>query len=425
MSKTHMRFSLLMMAASLSLSACAFSKGPTPEQQKITSLQQQLDSNTPILEDDFKTEFIPGENQDEYTARTSWPEGRQVSVRVSDGENVRTYDGRVQNSFTIPCVGKKVDFRIETFSSPEKILSKIRVQKDCPKDLLVKGTSATAADLSAATGRIVIEDKSVISLGANPLKIQAESITIKGTAKVQTYSWDTSYRADSQDKFVAHEISIQAKRASGKLEFELNGINGAPVADRPDVYDSALAGRAGDAGELRLYTVEAQMDGGRVVSYRSECLRQPSNGARGRDAVVQQADGKFAPIVGSKGLNGNPGLGTSVVNINVADVSGLSLFVTFNPGLASAPGKGALPKGGVGGAPGVNPKRPAQYEIGPVCADASRGASGEDGLRGPIGDVAADGRCGQISIPAELMSRIQMKDLQLSCSKEPGILRPI
>ncbi len=171
----------------------------------------------------------------------------------------------------------------------------------------------------------------------------------------------------------------------------------------------------GSAGKLGISRVDGAKGPDGFRSETAICAEQPINGQPGQDAPISR---------GSRGSDGTPGIGTSPVTLDISDSSGLKVEIELNPGVGGQGGAGSIHKGGRGGAPGPNPD-PG------VCNHASKGADGNDSLRGFSGDSAAHGSCGVIRATPTLIQRIKLKDFEidtkskttLNCSRKTAILR--
>lgn len=407
----------LAIVCGLAMSACAFQKDPkSKEKSKIEELEQQLDANRPLALADFSHEFIPG-SIFKYEALVKWPHGRPFQIKISrEGEPLVVLDGRTQNEIRIACKSDHVDYSVEIVSPVTGVVGNFSVRKKCPVDAEINRSVGDINVLRHVDGRLFMRNHAEIVLKNEPLALNLISLHIDGTAIIRTYRADRRYDLN-EDRTVANAPSIQirAKKISGDLKLELNGVDGKQLEDLSPEVDRSLNGASGKDGRLG-----ARCGGPRRYDNtevcQNICEQQPTSGENGKDAI-EIRDGKVIPRVGSTGNNGLRGIGTSNVTIQVDDVADFSLRIEFNPGNASRPGLGSLPKGGRAGAPGQSPGAP--------CESANPARDGRDGIQGGMGNPAPNGSCGILSLSKAILKRTEMKDLNLSCSKFPGILREI
>lgn len=413
---------VLAVACGLAMSACAFQKDPkSKEKSKIEELEQQLDANRPLVKSDFKHEFIPGEKPHQYTARVTWPANRPLLVKFSGTDVLtKTVDGRSQNEFYLVCVGGKVNYSVDVISPVTGVLSNLVFDERCPVDAVVMSVTSTSSLPRVLDGRLFFLNGSGIILGSSEtLELNVLELIVEGSATISTYKRDRASSLERDSRvLVASPISIRAKKATGLLKFELNGVDGGEWRNKPDVIDPALDGKPGKDGVIQAQCGKPSRLGDGAQFCRDVCT-DPTNGENGKDAKDLMPDGTWKTRVGSQGFPGVRGIGTSNVELAITDASGFAAEFNLNPGLASRPGLGELPKGGKPGAPGTNPSN--------QCRTAGAGKPGADGIRGPVGESAPNGRCGTISISDSLKDKIRVNDLNplLPCSRVPDLVRPI
>lgn len=420
----RLQFSLAITAMVFTLCAC--SPGGKEEQvqktEVVTQMEAQLDPNVPLREEVFSHEFVPGEIT-KYTAIVSWPKG-PVVLRITDRELKREYvfNAQEENRFALPCSDNRLYYQVEMLTPEMVSLSKVVVIKKCPRDVVLEGQVTNLTNLYQADGRIIIKDGTTIVPPYRDLKLKFNSLKVEGIATIKIGEADRTPL--NQFDVSSAKINLQGNEASGVLRFELNGQDGLRPSDIGDELNPELNGQPGVDGRIKQSTNckrIGRLDGGVEICPAPVCERQPGVGDPGHDAVKYYyvLDGKRSPvrIVGRQGNAAYPGVGTPSVILDISDVSNFFVQVEFNPGIASKPGRGGLPKGGRGGAAGFNPGAP--------CVAAVPGPDGIDGERGPLGEKADDGECGTISVPRALISRVLLKDKNLSCSKKNDIVRPL
>ncbi len=392
---------------------------------QISQLQQQLDANRPLVREDFKTEFIPGADPNVYAARFSWPANRplQITAKFLSAE-VKTFDGRTQNSFEILCSGGRVKFDIQIISAESKTLSSFEINEICPIDFIVVGDFSNMTMLKEVTGRLYLKNGASITVTSAPLRLELNELIIQGKATIKTFDSNRTPSWNKDFKTQAPAISIRAKKATGLLALELNGVDGFKGLDKSPVYDANLNGGQGAIGAHKPRcqpnrTLSTAGVGGDELPGRCEdvCTQSPKEGFPGLQPTVKLADGSTVPRKGSKGDSGSPAVGTSKVTLQIAEPGNFETDITFNPGKAGAPGLGALPMGGTGGPPGVNP--------GAGCVSAGSGPNGANGIRGDAGDPVSNGSCEVVYISRALAAKVKTKDLnpELPCTTLPAIVQ--
>lgn len=404
----------LAVVCGLTMSACAFQKDPkSKEKSKIEELEQQLDANRPIEESEFVHTFLPQAAIEEYVARVTLPTGRQVSYIVTENDDaVMSFDGRQANSFEIPCFENRVQYKVAVIHPNGKTISTFAIKKDCPIDQVIRKTETRPEFLKTVTGRLVLSNGAVISLGDKPLEIDVEELIVEGPATIKTFDEQRSRVWKEKKPMIdPPKISIRAKKARGTLILALNGIDGAPVWDLVPVVNPALNGKDGSDGEAEEH--QRVIGGRQGSSYSGEsffhkCVKQPTSGSPGAPSPRAK---------GEKGIDGNPGVGTSEVHLEIGDVSAFHVEVRLNPGASGKPGQGSIFKGGKGGAPGANPHG--------VCRAAMAGADGADSAQGDRGDETANPKCGKIRVSSGLEGRIHLRDMNLQCSADRSLIETL
>lgn len=423
MSKSFTSFKVLSAAAiSLSLSACAFKKdeGPSEEQLKISRMQAEMDANRPLLKADFNHEFIPNENDlNDYTAHVTWPAARPLQIKYGRNDHViDTVDGRTKNSFDIKCENGVLEYQISVASFLTGVLTDYIIKMKCPFDYVVDQGISNVELLKGVTGKLVLKNGSTIAVSDSALELNLRALVIDGSAKITTFNGERSSMHSNPALIKPPSILINAKKASGELRLELNGLDGYKRSDWSDTYDPQLNGTQGAAGTFKEVCRTIKTKDGEVPGNCSfVCETPPMNGNPGLQPTMM-VDGKSVPKKGEMGRDGVAGVGTSKVDLQIGDATGLTVNVAFNPGLASKPGKGGLPKGGKGGPPGTNPHG--------VCKSTlQQGPDGPDGVRGDDGKEASNGRCEGIYISPALVGKVNTEDInkKLRCSSIPGIVQ--
>lgn len=410
-------------AVCLTLSACAFSKneGPTDDQKTIKSLNAQLEANRPLVAEDFKHEFISGAQLNDYTARISWPANRPLTIKLIQNDRVlKTINGLEQNTHELKCDDGYLTYSAEVISAAAGRVSEPKIKIPCPFDYTVVQGISNLEVLKQVTGKLQLQHGSTIALSSQDLELNVRELEIDGIANIITMNSNRTADRDDAYRKPSPTIRIHAKKAKGVLVLQLNGVDGHTAPDGVLVPDPSLDGAPGAPGQAEEVCGEGRVTkNGETIpgKCRMKCTVQPQNGADGRRPMVK-VDDKFVPKKGGKGSNGIPGVGTSKVDLQILDSSAFRVEIAFNPGLASEPGRGDFPKGGVGGAPGANPHG--------VCTPANQGKPDmEGGIRGDAGNTAPNGRCETVYVSASLIDKVTKTDLnsKLPCTPILGIVQ--
>lgn len=399
----------------LSLSACAFQKDPQAKvNNKIADLERQLEANRAIIPSDLTFEF-EGLEPKQYKAKVSWPADRPQILRftyqVSPESKalVRSVGPSLGSSTELSCVNSRLDFKVEVLSADLTILNSFDVEKDCPSDQVLTGETSHKELSPLLNGRLFLENGAAVLIENGPFALTVNEIIAKGPAKIVVNRKNREHGSNRSDGF-APEVIINAKKASGSLTFELNGTDGAEVPDLGGIHDFSLNGRPGkDAVVGRPAVLDSE-------KYLPRCMSEPTAGTPGLDAKKAKGD---------KGYAAKPGIGTSKLTLNIADVTGLTAEFVLNPGRKGNRGKGSVYLGGKGGAPG-------KAAIGLCANQPVQAPNGKNSERGDLGDDAVHGGCGDIVIPQALIAkRPVVKDINpndaapLYCSKNPDLIKAI
>lgn len=413
------KYQLPIFILSAAMMGCGSDNNVSPAAPATTTSEKPADVEMPLLrQTDLKSTFRSTGAINSYVATLSWPADKAFHVRYMQKDGtVNTVSSGAKDSIEIQCENGHADFIFENLRADGTVYNKVGVRAFCPVDTVVAGEISNM-DLSSTTGRLVLKDGAVIKARGS-VYLTVESIEVEGMATIRSFDRDTSIKKEDSSYFEP-QINIEAKRASGTLAFELNGIDGSPARDAYDSIEDF--GKRGVDGEYRI--LKDPITGfGLSVEY-AVCARQPTNGTSGTDAVIKSADGSIQPKPGPKGEDGKPSRGTVPVFLKIGDSANLNVRVDFNPGKPSLPGKGGIARGGLGGASGLQARwlqGPAGQRI--VCNEAAPGTNGKDGIRGPDGSPAPLSKCGIITIPASLKGRLFMKDSYRECSRQPDIVK--
>lgn len=262
---------------------------------------------------------------------------------------------------------------------------------ECPVDRKINKSGSLTSELNGITGRLFMENGTVLELGSDKIDLNLIALIIEGNATI--VSNRQFPKNDGSDDGKA-EIRIRAKKAIGRLKLKLVGGNapdsksGKEIQSENADYQELLArnpvasGRSGSPGQ------SSQVSGRRFdIPAEIKCAKQPTNGTNGED-------GKVMGLPGEDAISGGP---TSRLQIAITDVSDFELNIFSIRGSPGKPGAGGPgQKGGSGGPAGANSD---------ACRPASAGNPGKPAADGPAGRDGDFGPCGDAEISSNLLDR--------------------
>jgi hypothetical protein len=412
------------------LSACSFREDPNAEKKADPVPVREAVNKHTISKRDFRIEFLPQERPNDYLIRLHWPAGKDVALNIT---RVRPLDGAgrpegiAESEVVSAASGGSKDVGYcptnRTFSVVVTVVSPVtgfeqthQIDSHCPYDFVLNRTDSIQGVLrtinyhpQAPKGRLFLFNGARLT-STEDAQLEVSQLIVEGSANIELKP-DSNITLRPLENWRAPKLRIKADSARGghlKLLLEgRNGDDGAQPAARST--NPALNGSPGQAAQLRVDC--RPRPAGRLSpdtageTCSKVCVQAPTAGSAGQPGQRRGEDGR----------PGLPGIGTSEVELYIAQIHDLQVSVELKPGRGGQGSPGGLGEpGGQGGAAGPNTDN--------ACSPAAAGPNGPDAPAGPRGPDGANGACGKLKLPRALQSRTSLKDLQLECSRDPRLI---
>jgi hypothetical protein len=402
---------LLLISQVAMAFGCAFKEDTGPEKpetkpidviQTIEKGREVEAGELAIVPSDLKLEFEETQLPDQFIARLSWPP-KLKRVALSKASGVRNRILNNQSEFTEQVGGGTiVTYGIEVQDSLGVALFSLEIEGVAPKDRVIIGRVALAADEVWNYNRIFFFENSQILLNGYNLSVVAKKLIVRGIDNViavpnehaQILSNNPLAQLKPGDRAEGSKINIDVERAEGHLYVHLAGAKGVPGKsglERAKEMQVSLttpnpsqAGGPGEAGKSLVRAVPCR--GGTLGDVACDqpnvtCLNPPTNGKPGQKGQA-----------GIPGGDGGKGGGTGSIYFNIKDHSQFKTTIYYSRGEGGDPGVGSPGfAGGVGGPPGAPSQSCPNATLGPQGPQGDHGESGAKGDSGQVGDMIGNG----------------------------------
>ncbi len=418
-----------LVCAQILMAGCSFRENPGAEKAADPAPVREAVNKHTISKRDFRIEFLPQERPNDYLIRLHWPAGKDVALNITrvrpldnSGRAVghaesEVINGNLSSHIAGHCRSSRAFAVYVTVVSP---LSGLDITHEllgyCPNDVQVvrhEEISDVLREINyhpqAPKGRLFLLNGARLT-STEDSQLDISQLIVEGTASIELKP-DAQITQRLPEQWKAPKLRLKAQSArGGHLKLILEGRNGDDGVQPPQrSANPQLNGAAGEAAQVRVdcRPRRAARLGADTVgeTCHTICTKPPTNGAPGQPGQRRGEDGRA----------GLPGIGTSEVELDIAELGELQLSLELKPGQGGQGSRGGLGEpGGQGGAAGANTDN--------ACTAASSGPHGEAAPAGARGADGAHGSCGRIRLPRALQSRTSLKDLQLECSRDPRLV---
>ncbi|HRK07549.1 MAG TPA: hypothetical protein PLZ57_07245 [Pseudobdellovibrionaceae bacterium] len=428
--RSGLLWSALTVAVALA-SGCSFREDPDAEKKADPAPVREAVNKHTISKRDFRIEFLPQERPNDYLIRLHWPAGKDVALNITrvrpldnagrplgppEYEPVSAQDQTYKVVGHCPASGT-FELTIQINSPLSGFSASHDISGVCPRDFEIKRSEVVSVVMSnlnyhpgSPIGRLFMLNGSLLTIDTDT-DLNLSGLIIEGTASIRVLPNESIFTQRLPEHWKAPKLRLKAQSArGGHLNLVLEGRNGDDgVQPPPRAANPQLNGAPGEAAQVQ---VECRPRPASRLSpdtvgetCNKVCTKPPTNGSPGRPGQRRGEDGR----------PGLPGIGTSEVELDIAELGELQLSLELKPGKGGQGSRGGLGEpGGRGGAAGVNTDS--------ACAPASPGPQAESAPEGARGQDGAHGGCGKIKLPRALQSRTSLRDLQLECSRDPRLI---